>query len=191
MRSFKHKEYIFSATLFSIIFLIFLIHFFLVQTTYLSPWSGGGFGMFSYLSGIDRQIHIHLIGDKTYYAILPPEKYKTFLNIRRFPRKSKLNTLLQEFQKRTWVISKDSNNPQMLDNTITPMKTEYFQNTFHHYFSSTVSGANIQHDPSASIPEDYTKVDFNHIEIIIYQPIFDYKNKQYYVKELIRASSKS
>ncbi len=187
----KHKEYIFSITLFSIITLIVIIHFLFLQTSLLSPWSGGGFAMFSYIKGSDRQIHIHFINDETHCAILPPNKYKELLKIKHFPTKENLEKMIRYLNNMTWVYNPNTTpktRPYMLPPLPTLQKTTYFQNTFDEYFRFTTSGNNISPNTPDMIPEGYRKILYDRIDLIIFEPVLDFNNKKISTKELIKVS---
>ena len=89
------------------------LQFYLVQTQGLTPWKGGGFGMFSTVdSGGARFLRIYLTSQDQETAVPLPrsDAYSRLEDeIQRFPRQRLLNQLTAKLATETWV--PDNHNP--------------------------------------------------------------------------------
>lgn len=82
-----------------------VIHFYLVHAERLSPWKGGGFGMFSTLeSPASRVVRLQLIsGSERIPVIVPAELSGLVSEIRTLPQRKRLQELAQRAAAGAWV----------------------------------------------------------------------------------------
>ena len=91
------------------------------NTHYLSPWKGGGFGMFSDISV--RYMHIHLINRRTFYCAKKPNDYKRILyKMKHYPSDSLLKTMGKKLTRHTWAFN-PNNDIQMIGKKMTLSQT--------------------------------------------------------------------
>jgi hypothetical protein len=96
----------------------------LKTTHYLSPWKGGGFGMFSDITL--RYSHLHLINSQTFYCAEKPNLYrKSILKLHHYPNHIGLAQLGKSLIQHPWVVSPHGvvsmANPKRPNNTWKPL----------------------------------------------------------------------
>lgn len=89
----------------AILLMVAILQFYLALTGSLSPWKGGGFGMFSTIaSPSSRVVRAYLLTEEERIPVLVPERFRRLAKrIRTYPTEVSLNRLGQSLSTGVWV----------------------------------------------------------------------------------------
>jgi len=93
-----------------VLMLIAVRHNYLVRTTHITPWKGGGFGMFSKV--FERFFKVHLLINGEKIPVKLPERkleevHTVISKLRRYPNQADLQVVANAIKELSWVESVD------------------------------------------------------------------------------------
>lgn len=104
----KNKNFI-KYTVAAVMLMMMCLQYVLIQTVHISPWKGGGFGMFSTINTpISHIVRVYNNSNGKKTPVLIPESLKPFeKNIRHIAAGYNIDALKKALQKEKWIL-KDS-----------------------------------------------------------------------------------
>jgi hypothetical protein len=182
----------------AVLFMIACVQFGTASITELSPWKGGGFGMFSTIeSPSSRVIRVHLItSDKTKIPVKVPDQFRKLVGqIRTKPKQSDIDKLAVALSNKSWATY-----------NMLPIQEQYFR-LHEKYFpgsplpADSVSNKRLQYAASlnelfdqmqwVSVVKDGEKVDrvldFESVEVECLQMKFDKAKSKLVLQSIAKA----